>query len=206
MVYYNGPEEDSWWISIFKWHVLTAERQVRRRERQWQIIWSRGTSLREPVGREATLTADKQLQQLPITSEQLIIARTSRSIAGVGGWNVHYHSFGRGGCQRKNHAVWTCEDERCRLLQGKILINTREFFCSFWQNSGRQKAKKGLGEKHTWLSPLTWVKHSVSLTQLCSTETMTEVSKTTLERYAALWAWWEDPSPCTEYKRWSYIN
>lgn len=171
-VFQWGTGEDPWWISIFKWHILTAERQVGRWEEQWQRIWWRGTSLREPVGPGATLTADKQRQQLPITSEQLIIARTSRSILGVGGWNVHYHSSGLFFFFARERTMW-CEHGRIKDVdsyRGKFRSTRGNLSVASDKTVGRE-GKKGLREKHTWLSPLARAKHS-----FCSTETM-EVSK-----------------------------
>lgn len=100
--------------------------------------------------------------------------RMKRPLSLIWGWGGVV-----GGCQRKNHVVWKCEDQRCRLLKGKILINTGELFCSFWQNSGRRRQKKvwerNIRDSHLSLEHS--VKHSVGLSQLCSAKTMTEVSK-----------------------------
>lgn len=53
-------------------------------------MWQRTTSIREPVGQKVALTADEQLQQLPITFQA---ARAYRNILRVGGWNGLYHHF-----------------------------------------------------------------------------------------------------------------
>lgn len=174
-VFQWGTGEDPWWISIFKWHILTAERQVGRREEQTKNLmegnfpqrasWSRGHF---NSWQTATTTAYNIWAAHHSQNEQ----KHSGS-----GWMKHSLSlfwiffffiiFAR------ERTMW-CEHGRIKDVdsyRGKFRSTRGNLSVASDKTVGGE-GKKGLREKHTWLSPLARAKHS-----FCSTETMTEVSK-----------------------------
>ena len=188
-VYYNGTEEDGWWISVFKWHILTAEEtgvtvtnHLIEGNFPQRASWSRGHF---NSWQTATTTADyvwaanhSEKEQKHSGSRQI---KCSLS-------NVRVGFF----------TMWCFPTWKNVIQHGGLLQSlTKE-----WE----EKTKKVWGV--TYMTLTSHLSKAFILTQLWQKKLWERYPKATFERHTALWVWWGDPALCTETtetKRWSSL-
>lgn len=169
VVYYNGTvKRIMWCLSIFKWHILTMERQVR-----W---WWQSHLVEGNFPQRARTLAGRPLEQLTVTATAYYMWAANHSE------NEQKHS--RSGRMKRctlSPSHFFPVKEACavnmwglktwnHVESGKIW-STSSSYSVVWQNCGRRWKKKRFWGRNIHDSPLASVKHSfVYLTQLCSTE------------------------------------